>query len=157
MNTDRNDKKWMKIALEQANIAGNRGEVPVGAVLVRDDCLLAAEGNSPISNHDPTAHAEILALRKAARTEKNYRLPGTTLYVTLEPCSMCVGAIIHARVKRVVFGAKDSKTGALQSLYTLGTDGLLNHTLEIGSGVLADSCSSLLKNFFKAKRKTRTE
>lgn len=146
------DLKWMRIALNQAELAARQGEIPVGAVLVNNDYELARSGNSPISTNDPTAHAEILALRKAAIKENNYRLPGSTLYVTLEPCIMCVGAIIHARVKRVVFGAFDPKTGALISCYQIGRDGVLNHTLEVCGGVLAAECSELLKNFFAKKR-----
>ncbi len=156
MKINKSDEQWMEVALEQAKLAGLQGEVPVGAALVKDGELLAKAGNSPISLHDPTAHAEILALRIAAMKECNYRLPDSTLYVTLEPCTMCVGAIILARVKRVVFGAKDPKTGALISLYTIGKDGLLNHSLEITGGVFADRCSSLLKDFFSSKRKKRT-
>ncbi len=156
MKINKSDEQWMEVALEQAKLAGLQGEVPVGAALVKGGELLAKAGNSPISLHDPTAHAEILALRIAATKECNYRLSDSTLYVTLEPCTMCVGAIIHARVKRVVFGAKDPKTGALISLYTIGEDGLLNHSLEITGGVFADRCSSLLKNFFSSKRKKRT-
>ncbi len=153
MKNEIDDSEWMKIALEQAEKAAQQGEVPVGAVLVKDNVLLASEGNGPIYRHDPTAHAEILTLRKAALKNCNYRLPGTTLYVTLEPCTMCVGAIIHARVQRVVFGAKDPKTGALISLYNIGSDGLLNHTLQIHGGVLEDKCSTLLKEFFRSKRR----
>jgi tRNA(adenine34) deaminase len=156
METKRNDTKWMKIALEQAVLAGEKGEVPVGAALVRKGKLIASAGNCPISRNDPTAHAEIIVLRKAAKQESNYRLPGTTLFVTLEPCTMCVGAIIHARVDRVVFGAADPKTGALVSLYTIGSDNLLNHKLTISSGVLADKCADLLKDFFRRKRKNRS-
>lgn len=157
MKNDESDMRWMEVALEQAELAGKQGEVPVGAVLIRDDKLLSKAGNRPISSNDPTAHAEILVLRKAAKKEENYRLPGSTLYVTLEPCTMCVGAIIHARVKRVVFGAKDSKTGALTSVYSIGGDGLLNHTLEISGGILAEKSSSLLKDFFSSKRRKKVD
>lgn len=146
------DEQWMRLALEQAGIAAARGEVPVGAVLTETDCLLAAAGNGPIALSDPTAHAEILVLRKAAATKGNYRLPGTTLFVTLEPCVMCMGAILHARVERLVFGAFDSKAGAVQSCYTIGSDGVLNHTLAVTSGVLTEECSAILKDFFRAKR-----
>jgi tRNA(adenine34) deaminase len=153
MTTKRNDTEWMKIALEEAILAAEKGEVPVGAALVKEGKLVASAGNCPISTNDPTAHAEINVLRKAAKQENNYRLPYTTLYVTLEPCTMCVGAIIHARVERVVYGATDPKAGALVSLYTIGTDDRLNHSLTISGGVLADKCSELLKDFFRKKRK----
>ena len=146
------DERWMRLALEQAGLAAANGEVPVGAVLVESDSLLAAAGNSPISLNDPTAHAEILALREAAAKKGNYRLPGATLYVTLEPCVMCMGAIIHARIGRLVFGALDPKTGAVQSCYMIGSDGVLNHTPAITSGVLGNDCSSILKDFFRARR-----
>jgi tRNA(adenine34) deaminase len=140
-------------ALDEANKTANFGEVPVGAVITKDDILVAAAGNTPISAHDPTAHAEISAIRNAARINGNYRLPGTTLYVTLEPCLMCMGAIIHARIDRLVFGAPDPKTGAAVSQYTIGTDGLLNHTLTVEGGLLADQCGEVLKNFFRSKRR----
>lgn len=156
MKIKETDTEWMNIALEQAELTGKKGEVPVGAALVKEGRLIASAGNCPISRHDPTAHAEIITLRKAARIGNNYRLPGTTLYVTLEPCIMCVGAIIHARVDRVVFGATDPKTGALVSLYNIGNDGLLNHTLKISGGILADKCADLLRNFFSTKRKKKT-
>lgn len=142
----------MQQALAEARTAAQLGEVPVGAVLVADNRLLAAAGNSPIALHDPTAHAEIRVLRRAAKKRANYRLPGTTLYVTLEPCIMCMGAIIHARVERVVFGAYDPKTGAACSVYQLGTDSLLNHALTVEGGLLQEECSQLLKSFFRAKR-----
>lgn len=146
------DEKWMRLALDLAEIAAARGEVPVGAVLVENESALASAGNSPISLNDPTAHAEILVLREAASRKGNYRLPGSTLYVTLEPCIMCMGALLHARVSRLVFGALDPKTGAAQSRYAIGSDGLLNHHLEITSGILGDSCSIILKDFFRTRR-----
>jgi len=148
------DEKWMRMALKAAKSAADQGEVPVGAVLVKDGSLIAAAGNQPILLHDPTAHAEIRVLRTAAQQFHNYRLPGSTLYVTLEPCLMCIGAIIHARVERLVFGAVDPKTGAVCSLYPIGTDKRLNHPLAITSGILEAECSELLRNFFKEKRKT---
>jgi tRNA(adenine34) deaminase len=148
------DEKWMRLALEQARIGAIDGEVPVGAVLTEGGRMLAAAGNHPIGLKDPTAHAEILVLREAARNMDNYRLPGTTLYVTLEPCVMCMGAIIQARIERLVFGAADPKTGAVHSLYRLGSDGLLNHRLEIVAGILAGESSLLLKEFFRARRET---
>jgi tRNA(adenine34) deaminase len=146
----------MRLALEQARRSALAGEVPVGAVLVQNEHLLAAAGNSPITSQDPTAHAEILAIRMAAKKLGNYRLPGTTLYVTLEPCVMCMGAIIHARIDRLIFGVHDPKTGAAESCYHIGNDSLLNHTLAIESGVLANECGTILKEFFQ-KRRQRIE
>jgi tRNA(adenine34) deaminase len=144
---------WMHLALEQAEKSALSGEVPVGAVLVHQDRLLAAAGNSPIGSQDPTAHAEILAIREAARSLGNYRMPGTTLYVTLEPCIMCMGAIIQARIDRLVFGAHDPKAGAVESCYHIGSDALLNHTIAIESGILAEACGTILKYFFQEKRR----
>ncbi len=151
------DLAFMQIALEQARQAAGMGEVPVGAVLVHGETLLAAAANRPIGTNDPTAHAEILAIREAAEKTGNYRLVDTTLYVTLEPCIMCMGAILHARIQRLVFGALDPKTGAAQSRYTIGIDGLLNHHLEITGGVLGTECSRMLKDFFKERRQGREE
>ncbi len=148
-----NDTFWMEKALQQAVLAARAGEVPVGAVLVRQKTLLAEAGNCPITANDPTAHAEIQVLRRAAALSGNYRLPDTTLYVTLEPCLMCAGAILHARVARVVFGAADPKTGALQSLYRIGSDGRGNHVIKVQGGVLSEQCSALLQDFFAARRK----
>lgn len=147
------DQKWMTMAINSARSSGAIGEVPVGALLVKDDALIAAAGNRPIGLNDPTAHAEIRVLREAATLFKNYRLPGTTLYVTLEPCIMCMGAILHSRIDRLVYGAADPKTGAANSIYNIGTDGLLNHSLQITSGVLAKECGELLRNFFQERRK----
>jgi tRNA(adenine34) deaminase len=149
------DEYWMQQALLQAEIAGEKGEIPVGAVLIDDNGFLAAAGNTPIRYQDPTAHAEIIAIRKAAERQQNYRLPGTTLYVTLEPCIMCMGAMIQARIERLVFGTTDPKTGAASSVYAIGSDGHLNHKIEIRSGVLAEQCSALLKTFFKYRRKEK--
>ncbi|MCX7816002.1 MAG: tRNA adenosine(34) deaminase TadA [Syntrophales bacterium] len=146
------DEKMMRIALEQAMKAMNRGEVPVGAVLTIEGRILAKAHNSPISLVDPTAHAEVLVLREAARILGNYRLPGTTLYVTLEPCVMCAGAIIHARVARVVYGAADPKGGAVKSMYSLFSDKRLNHVVEVTEGVLGDACGEILSGFFRKKR-----
>lgn len=146
------DEYWMRQALLHAEKAATKGEIPVGAVLIHQNGLLAAAGNSPISRQDPTAHAEILVMRHAAEQLQNYRLPGTTLYVTLEPCIMCMGAMIHARIDRLVYGAADPKTGAAASVYAIGSDGCLNHRIEISSGILAERCSTLLKTFFKARR-----
>jgi tRNA(adenine34) deaminase len=146
------DEHWMRHALTLARRAETEGEVPVGAVLVHGDESIDEGWNCPISAHDPTAHAEIIALRAAAQRLGNYRLPGTTLYVTLEPCVMCAGAIIHARVARVVFGAHDPKGSAAGSVFeVMGTD-RLNHQVEIQGGLLAEDCASLLQNFFAARR-----
>jgi len=146
-------EKWMKLALEQARLAQAMSEVPVGAVLVQDDQLIASAHNQPISSNDPTAHAEIQLLRAAGKTLNNYRLPNTTLYVTLEPCTMCLGAMIHARVSRVVFGAYDQKTGVCGSCTDLSTSQCFNHSIEIEGGVLANDCKQLLQEFFKKRRK----
>lgn len=149
------DLAFMRIALDQARQAAEAGEVPVGAVLAHGGILLAAAANRPIAASDPSAHAEILAIRQAAQKTGNYRLPETTLYVTLEPCIMCMGAILHARIQRLVFGALDPKTGAAQSRYTIGTDDLLNHRLEITSGILEVECSQMLKDFFRERRESK--
>ncbi len=146
------DEHWMREALEQARRAEADGEVPVGAVLVRDDTVLATGWNHPIGAHDPTLHAEIHALRVAAARESNYRLPGTTLYVTLEPCAMCAGAIVHARVDRLVYGAADPKTGAVESVFELLDSNPANHRVTHTAGILADECGELLKAFFSTRR-----
>jgi len=146
------DEYWMVLALQQARDAGDQGEVPVGAALVGKNRLLATAGNSPIRLADPSAHAEILVIRQAAQLLGNYRLPETTLYVTIEPCIMCMGALIQARISRLVYGAADPKTGAAISLYAIGCDPRLNHTVVVTGGVLADQCAALLKNFFKERR-----
>jgi tRNA(adenine34) deaminase len=146
------DLAFMRLALEQARQAAEAGEVPVGAVLAQGEMLLAAAANRPIAASDPTAHAEILAIREAAIKTGNYRLPETTLYVTLEPCIMCMGAILQARIQRLVFGALEPKTGAAGSRYTIGTDDLLNHQLEITNGILEAECSQILKDFFRKRR-----
>lgn len=146
------DLYWMTYALALARKAQSEGEVPVGAVLVKDNVLISEGWNQPIVGNDPTAHAEIIALRNAAQSLKNYRLPDSTLYVTLEPCSMCAGAIIHARVSRVVFGTSDPKGGAAGSVFSiLGTE-KLNHKVEITAGVMQEECAKILKNFFQSKR-----
>ena len=147
------DEEWMALAIEQAKLAEKMNEVPVGAVLVQDDQLIASAHNQPISNNDPTAHAEIQLLRAAGKQLKNYRLPNTTLYVTLEPCTMCLGAMIHARISRVVFGAYDQKTGVCGSCTDLSTSQCFNHSIRIESGVLANDCKQLLQQFFKNRRK----
>ena len=146
------DEKWMALALAAAEAAARMDEVPVGAVLVRAGGLIATAGNAPITRRDPTAHAEILVLRKGAELLGNYRLPGTSLYVTLEPCLMCIGAIIQARVERLVYGASDPKSGAVCSLYPIGVDTRLNHRLQITAAILEQQCSDLLRSFFQKKR-----
>jgi len=142
----------MRIALEEAGMAGKEGEVPIGAVLVLGGEVIGRGRNRPITLADPSAHAEILALREGAARVKNYRLPGSTLYVTLEPCVMCTGAILQARVGRLVFGAEDPKGGAVSSLFSLLEDPRLNHRVEVVSGVLRDECRELLQRFFQERR-----
>jgi len=144
----------MHHALTLAQRAAEQGEVPVGALLVLNDEVIGSGWNHPINAHDPTAHAEIAALRDAAQRLGNYRLPGTTLYVTLEPCVMCAGAIIHARVARVVFGATDPKTGAAGSVFDTLLSPLHNHRVEVAGGALAEECGMLLKSFFQARRQS---
>ena len=146
------DVGFMQRALELAQEAARAGEVPVGAVLVKDNAIIGEGWNRPIGAHDPSAHAEMIALREAAARMGNYRLPGTTLYVTLEPCAMCAGAIIHARVQRLVFGAPDPKAGAVYSLYELISRPQLNHRVEWRGGVLEDECGETLRAFFRARR-----
>lgn len=146
------DKAFMQHAIELARRAEQEGEVPVGAVIVKDDEVIAEGWNRPIANHDPTAHAEIQAMRAAADILGNYRLPDTTLYVTLEPCLMCIGAITHARIKRVVYGANDLRAGAVQSVYTIPEDRKLNHHIDVEGGLMADECGQLLKDFFRRRR-----
>jgi len=152
--TEATDMAWMHRALVLAAEAGEREEVPVGAVLVREGAELGAGANAVIAAHDPTAHAEIVALRCAAATAGNYRLPGGTLYSTLEPCAMCVGALVQARVARVVYAAPDPKAGALGSVFDLNT-GALNHRFVVASGLLADESMALLQQFFRARRAPR--
>jgi len=146
------DEKWMSFALEQARKAEKEGEVPVGAILVKDNLVIARAHNKPISSNDPTAHAEIQLLRAAGEELKNYRLPGTTLYVTLEPCAMCLGAIMHARVERVVFGAHDPKTGVCGSSENFMEASCFNHKIDLSSGVLENESKQLLKKFFNSRR-----
>lgn len=146
------DEDWMQYALQLAGRAELAGEVPVGAVLVKDNEPIGEGWNQPVGRHDPTGHAEIIALRGAAARLQNYRLPDTELYVTLEPCLMCVGAIIHARIRRVVFGAYDPKTGAAGSVFDiLGTD-RLNHVVAVQGGVLEQQCAGKLQAFFRSRR-----
>lgn len=139
-------------ALALARAAGERGEVPVGAIVVRDGAIVGRGGNAPIAASDPTAHAEIAALRDAGRALGNYRLPGCSLYVTLEPCAMCAGAMLHARIARLVFGARDPKTGACGSVIDLFAEPRLNHHATAVAGVRADECGALLSAFFAARR-----
>jgi len=146
------DEDFMLVALALAEQARDAGEVPVGAVVVRDGVVIGSGFNSPISRHDPSAHAEILALRAAAAVLGNYRLSGCTLYVTLEPCVMCSGAILHARIGRVVYGAPDAKTGACGSVLNLFAEDRLNHHTAVAGGVLAEECGRLLTGFFQERR-----
>ena len=151
-SNQRGDSEYMSRALEQARLAGLAGEVPVGAVLVRDDQVIATGANCPIAATDPTAHAEIQALRSAARSLGNYRLPDSVLYVTLEPCLMCAAALIQARVRRLVFGAWDPQFGAAGSLIDVFRLAGLNHRVDVFGGVLADESNALLRDFFKQHR-----
>ncbi|MDI6726005.1 MAG: tRNA adenosine(34) deaminase TadA [Smithellaceae bacterium] len=146
------DVEFMRVALAEAKEALAMGEVPVGALLVMGGEIVSRAHNSPIALADPSAHAEVLAIREASARRRNYRLTGATLYVTLEPCLMCAGAIIHARIERLVFGARDPKGGAVVSLYQVGCDGRLNHRLQVREGVLEAESSGLLKDFFRGKR-----
>jgi tRNA(adenine34) deaminase len=153
MTIDLKDADYMRLALEEARRAADLAEVPVGAVLVSgDDDILARAHNRTILDHDPSAHAEMLVIRRSAALLENYRLLNTTLYVTVEPCLMCMGAIIHARLKRVVFGTRDPKWGAAGSLYNLGEDRRLNHQPEIVEGLLQDECRGLIQGFFRSRR-----
>ena len=146
------DERWMQIALNEANLAMNENEIPVGAVLVKNGKLIAQSHNQPIRTNDPTAHAEIQLLRKAGEQQKNYRLIGSTIYVTLEPCTMCFGAMVHARIERIVFGASDFKTGVCGSCMNLNKENFFNHKISITGGVLENESSELLKLFFKLRR-----
>ena len=145
-------ERWMAEALALARAAQARGEVPVGAIVVSDGAIVGRGGNAPIAGNDPTAHAEIAALREAARALGNYRLPGCELYVTIEPCAMCAGAIMHARIRRLVFGAPDPKTGACGSVVDLFAEPRLNHHTTVTGGIAAEACASLLSDFFASRR-----
>lgn len=147
-----NDKDFMQRAFELAEKAEAHDEVPVGAVIVYQDKIIGEGWNQPISSDDPTAHAEIMALRDAGKRIGNYRLPNATIYVTLEPCTMCAGAMIHARLSRLVYAIDDSKTGACGSVFNLLQSEKLNHSVEIEKGILADECRCLIQDFFKKKR-----
>ncbi len=152
VNTLPDDDYWMHEALRLAEHAGASQEVPVGAVIVAAGDRVGEGWNQSVSRRDPSAHAEVIALRAAAKLMNNYRLPGATLYVTLEPCVMCVGAMLHARIKRLVFGARDPKTGAAGSVFDLLTDTRHNHSIEVTKGVLEQQCGQLLKEFFQHRR-----
>lgn len=150
------DEYWMRYALALASNAEAQGEVPVGAVLVRDNEVLGEGWNQSITLCDPSAHAEMLAMRMAGIKARNYRLPNTTLYVTLEPCAMCAGAMIHARIQRVVFGAYDPKTGAAGSMFSLLNDERHNHQIEVVGGVLEEECAETLRAFFRKRRQQQS-
>ena len=143
---------WMSHALDLARRAEAAGEVPVGAVIVRDETILGEGWNQPVGKNDPTAHAEIVAIRNAARRVGNYRLPGTTLYITLEPCAMCAGAMVHARIAQAVFGARDPRSGAAGSVFNVLSAAALNHQVEVFGEVEAAACAKLLQEFFRARR-----
>jgi tRNA(adenine34) deaminase len=144
--------QFMAEAIAEARRAEAEGEVPVGAVAVADDRIVGTGHNRPIGLSDPTAHAEILAIRAAASALKTYRLNAVSIYVTLEPCVMCVGAMLNARIARVVYGARDDKAGALGSVYDIGRDGMLNHRFEVVGGVMESECAELMRGFFRARR-----
>src|SRR5882724_5034854 len=146
------DIQFMEEALAEARVAAAAGEVPIGAILVHDGKILARSGNRTIRENDPTAHAEMIVLREAARLLSNYRLANTTLYVTIEPCSMCAGAIIQARVPRLVYGADDPKGGAVRSCFQILSNPRLNHEVEVTSGILAADCATILQSFFAERR-----
>ena len=152
----RSDEFFMRQALEEAQKSLKKKEVPVGAVLVFEKKIVSRAHNEPIAKNDPTAHAEIIAIRKAGSKRKNYRLSGCDLYVTLEPCAMCLGAAVHARIRKLVFGALDPKSGAVESVMKFPLD-KMNHRVEIAGGVLADECSKILRGFFKKKRKLKKD
>ncbi len=155
LDQQQQDRFWMQRAYELAQRSESEGEVPVGAVIVLDNQLIAEGWNRPIQNHDPTAHAEMMALQAAGKKVENYRLLDTTLYVTLEPCPMCASAMVHARVGRVVYAADDHKTGAAKSAFQLLDSTQLNHRVEITSGVMQQECSELLSQFFRKRRENK--
>ena len=146
------DEQWMSKALELAQYAATQEEVPVGAVLIYKNEIIGSGWNQPISQNDPSAHAEVIALRAAANSINNYRLIDTTMFVTLEPCVMCVGAMLHARIKRLVFGTSDPKTGAAGSVFNVISDSRHNHAIEVTAGVLQEECVEILQHFFKQRR-----
>jgi tRNA(adenine34) deaminase len=146
------DEEWMRVALEEARAAAAEGEVPIGAVLVNGGELLARGHNRTIGDCDPTAHAEMLVLREGARLLKNYRLAGVTLYVTVEPCAMCAGAMVQARVARLVYGCAEPKGGAVASCFTIFEHPMVNHRVEVSAGVLGEECAAVMQQFFQARR-----
>ena len=150
--TDKNDEYWMRYAMTLATRAQENNEVPVGAVLVQGGEVIAEGWNHPIGDHDPTAHAEMMALRNGGKALENYRLLDTTLYVTLEPCTMCAGAMIHSRISRLVYGARDAKTGAAGSLLDILHHPGMNHRIVVEGGVLAEACANQLSEFFRQRR-----
>ena len=152
MTDAQEDARYVDLALVEARRAADAGEVPIGAVVVLDGRVIARAHNAPITLRDPTAHAEVLALRTAARETGNYRLERTSVYTTVEPCLMCCGALVHARVARLVYGAADPKAGAAASLYRILDDGRLNHRVEVTAGVRSEECAALLTEFFRARR-----
>ena len=147
------DEQWMKIAIDEAHLAMDENEIPVGAVLVKDNKLISQAHNRPIINSDPTAHAEIEVLRMAGKKLRDYRIPKSTLYVTLEPCAMCLGAMIHDRIDRVVFGASDPKSGVCGSTIDLSSESIFNHQISVSGKVLEEECKNILQSFFKVLRK----
>ncbi len=153
MDNPKDDERYMGVAIESAKIAEDNGDVPIGAVIVREGRIIAKAYNQREQLQDPTAHAEIIALTQAASAVENWHLEGCTIYVTLEPCCMCAGALVLSRMDRLVFGCSDPKAGACGSLYNIVTDERLNHRVEVTSGVLADQCSKQLQNFFQKKRR----
>ena len=152
MSWSDDDQRFMREALAEASVAASVNEVPVGAVVVKGGEVIGRGLNRPVQDSDPTAHAEVVAIRAAAASEQNYRLSGTTVYVTLEPCAMCLGAMLNARVSRVVFGAYDPKAGAAGSVVDLSNNRKLNHQLEVNGGLFEDKCGALLQKFFKSRR-----
>ena len=157
INVTEKDERFMKIAVEQAGIAQENGDVPIGAVIIHNGQIIGKAYNQREQLQDPTAHAEIIALTQAAAAMETWRLEGCTMYVTLEPCPMCAGALVLARIDRLVYGCDDPKTGAVKSLYKIVTDGRLNHRIEVTSGVLADECSKILQEFFQKKRSEKKD
>ena len=153
MSWSEEDERFMRAALAEAKVAASANEVPVGAVVVKGREIIGRGLNRPVQNSDPTAHAEIMAIRAAAASEKNYRLNGATVYATLEPCAMCMGAMLNARVSRVVFGAYDPKAGAAGSVVDLSDNRKLNHQVEVNGGLFEDKCGTLLQQFFESRRK----